>query len=45
MRRSVFSALVMVLAGCRIADGDIVEWKVDDGGNGHFYQFVPDLVS
>jgi hypothetical protein len=41
MKTTVVSAAVVALATSAASAQQAVQWRVEDGGNGHWYQFVP----
>jgi hypothetical protein len=43
MRRSIFVLLFIVACSNNAALAALVQWKVEDGGNGHFYEAVSAL--
>ena len=46
MQMKSMAAVALATSGLitSIAAGDAVEWRVADGGNGHWYRFIPDLT-
>ena len=40
MRRSIFSGLVIAIALTNMSMAALVQWKTEDGGNGHYYEAI-----